>query len=68
MDYAIRPKGWFEMSEDEFEKYLVFCPDFRRDVYVGRARYYYAHNEETFAVLVNGKLLVHPDVRKAGEA
>lgn len=65
MEHIARPAGWLELSEEQFEKYLATCADYRRESYVGHARYYYAHNKQAFGVIANGKLFVHPDVAKS---
>ena len=57
-----RPFGWPEMTEQDFEKYLKTCWDYRREGYVGSAEYYYAYNKQAFGVIVNGKVFVDPNV------
>lgn len=52
-------RGWTEMSEELFEEYLKTCPDYRRD---GHSMYRYAQATNHFAVLLQGKVFVHPDV------
>ena len=59
-----RPPGWPELSEEQFEQHLKTCADWRRESYVGHARYYYAHNKKTFGVIERGILFVHPEVAK----
>jgi hypothetical protein len=62
MEHITRPSRWPELSEIAFEKFLATCADYRRQSYLGHAKYYYTHNKQSFAVIVNGVLFVHPDV------
>ena len=47
------PDGWIKVSEEGLEEFLKTCADYRSECYVGSRRLSFAHNKESFAVIVN---------------
>lgn len=57
------PRHWREVEESDFVEFLASCPDYQRTGYVGAVRYWFKHNEQRFAVVVqeDGKEHVYVD-------
>lgn len=49
------PSHYVEVEPETFESFLRQCPDYRRIGYVGAVRYWFAHNEQNFAVVVQNE-------------
>ncbi len=59
------PHGWKEVEESDFEEFLKACADYRTESYSNYRRYYFAHNKKDFAMILNGKVLVDPELLNA---
>lgn len=56
------PDGWKEVEETELEKFLETCADFRSEAYANHRRFYFAHNQKTFACVHFGKCYADPEL------
>lgn len=55
-----KPEGWREVDVQSFKDFLRVCNDYVADSYSNARCYMWRHNDQRFAIIVDGKVYVDP--------